>query len=359
MTEVQAGLHIAPQSSVGVAEAVVLDVGHGNCAILRDGDTCAVVDARSGTLLLSELQRMGIRRIEHVVLSHSDEDHIQGALQLLPHHDFSIGKVWANSDSAKDSDLWDELLALIDHLDASGLLEAQIGISTAQRDRLGFGRVGISVLHPTPYEIGHGPGKAKGSRPRFTTNGLSVVLKVSLEGEPILLLPGDIDSPGLQRMLQRHPDISVHTVVYPHHGGGNGGGSHGGFVKSLGDASKPEMVVFSMGRDRFRNPVPEVVAAFGESFPSTRIACTQLSSYCHAGELPSVERKHLGKRAAAGLADGKCCAGTLTITVAEGEVKVHPEPGAHRDWIRGNVQAPMCSSVLPLPGQRPSSAAEE
>ncbi|MFE7180599.1 ComEC/Rec2 family competence protein [Streptomyces erythrochromogenes] len=354
MTEVQAGLRIARQSQANVAEAVVLDVGHGNCAILRDGDTCAVIDARSGTLLLSELHRMGIRRIEHVVLSHSDEDHIQGALQLLPHHSFSIGKVWANSDSAKESDLWDELLVLVDHLDSIGRLEAEIGISTAQRDRLGFGRVGITVLHPTPYQIGHGPGKAKGARPRFTTNGLSVVLKVSIDAEPILLLPGDIDSKGMESMLQRFPDIPVHTVVYPHHGGGNGGGSHAGFVKAIGRASNPEMVVFSMGRDRFKNPIPEVVAAFGQEFPLTRIACTQLSAHCHSGDLPIATRDYLGVRAAAGLADGKCCAGTLTITVTEGRVEVQPEPGPHHDWIRGNVRAPMCAGIIQLPGQRQS-----
>src|SRR5690349_3979424 len=139
-------------------EVVILDVAHGNCTILRDGRSCAVIDARSDRVLLAELKRMHIQRIEHVVLSHSDEDHIQGALRLLPHPDFEIGKVWANSDSVQDSNLWDELLALICALDDAGKLEARIGISTADRDRLSFGSIGISVLHPSPYEIGHGPG---------------------------------------------------------------------------------------------------------------------------------------------------------------------------------------------------------
>ncbi|MFD0257658.1 ComEC/Rec2 family competence protein [Kitasatospora indigofera] len=347
-------LTAVPASTVGVAEVVVLDVGHGNCAILRDGDTCAVVDARSGPLLLTELQKMGIKHIEHVVLSHADEDHIQGALQLLPHMEFSIGKVWANSDSAKDSDLWDELLVLVDYLDSAGRLEANVGISTAQRSSLGFGRVGIQVVHPSPYEIGHGTGRAGKSRPGFSTNGLSVVLKITLDDEPVLLLPGDIDAPGLKRMLARSADISVHAVVYPHHGGGNGSGSHASFVKDIGVATNPKVVVFSMGRERFRNPARDVVTEFGREFPHVRIACTQLSPNCHQGDLPTSDRELLGKRTAAGLADGKCCAGTLTLTVAAGAVRVEPEPQAHLDWIKENVNAPMCSASFLMPGQRKS-----
>jgi competence protein ComEC len=352
MTDTQVGLASAGAVSNDVAEIVILDVGHGNCAILRDGDRCAVVDARSGTLLLSELRRMGVKHIEHVVLSHADEDHIQGALQLLPHQSFTIGQVWANSDSAKDSELWDELLVLVDYLDECGRLQANIGISTSQRDSLSFGRVGISVLHPTLYEIGHGPGRAKGARPRLTTNGLSVVLRVSIEGEPVVLLPGDIDAAGLRRMLSRRAEATAHTLVYPHHGGGNGGNSHTRFVQDLAQATRPEMVIFSMGRDRFRNPIPEVVAEFGSSFPEVRIACTQLSSHCHGGTLPPADRDYLGRRSAAGLAEGKCCAGTLTLTVVDGGIYVHPEPGPHSAWIKGNVQAPMCTVIPVFPVQR-------
>ncbi|MFD8648289.1 ComEC/Rec2 family competence protein [Streptomyces mirabilis] len=352
MTEVQSGLAETAIVSPDLAEIVILDVGHGNCAILRDGDRCTIVDARSGVLLLSELQRMGIKHIEHVVLSHADEDHIQGALQLLPHQSFSIGHFWANSDSAKDSDLWDELLALVDHLDTCGRLQANMAISTSQRDKLSFGRMGVSVLHPSPYEIGHGPGRASGARPRLTTNGLSVVLRVSIDDEPVALLPGDIDAAGLRRMLSRQTDATAHTLVYPHHGGGNGSASHARFVQDLASATRPELVIFSMGRDRFKNPSPDVVAEFGSSFPNVRIACTQLSSHCHSGALPAAGGSHLGNRSAAGLAEGKCCAGTLTLRVEDGGIYVHPEPGPHAAWIQGNVQAPMCSVIAAFPIQR-------
>ncbi|WP_326611076.1 MBL fold metallo-hydrolase [Streptomyces scopuliridis] len=352
MIEASVASREACNKPTGTAEAVVLDVGHGNCAILRDGDTCTVVDARSGTLLLEELRRMKIRRIEHVVLSHADEDHIQGALQLLPHTDFSIGNVWVNPDSAKDSELWDDLLALIDHLDAVGHVQACMSIGTPQGTSLSFGRIGLTVLHPGPYEIGHGPGRARRNRPKLTTNGLSVVLRVVIDGQPVLLLPGDIDAAGLQRMLARTAPLTAHTVVYPHHGGHNGSREHTDFTQAIATATAAEMVIFSMGRDRFKNPIPDVVTEFSRSFPQVRIACTQLSSHCHQGQLPDLDRPHLSERASAGRVTGKCCAGTLTFTVSDGMVCVDPEPKAHRNWIRHNVSDPMCSPIQMLPGQR-------
>jgi beta-lactamase superfamily II metal-dependent hydrolase len=352
MTEASIASHEGFNDATGIAEAVVLDVGHGNCAILRDGDTCAIIDARSGTLILEELRRMKIRRIEHVVLSHADEDHIQGALQLLPHADFSIGNIWVNPDSAKDSELWDDLLALIDHLDAVGHVRACMSIGTPQGAALSFGRIGLTVLHPSPYEIGHGPGQARKNRPKLTTNGLSVVLRVAIDGKPVLLLPGDIDAAGLQRMMARTAPVTAHTVVYPHHGGHNGSGEHTEFAQTIATATAAEMVVFSMGRDRFKNPLPDVLAEFSRSFPEVRIACTQLSSHCHGGKLPDPHRAHLSERASAGRVTGKCCAGTLTFTVSDGVVCVEPEPKAHHTWIQNNVSDPMCSTSKLLPGQR-------
>ncbi|MFJ8534644.1 ComEC/Rec2 family competence protein [Streptomyces sp. NPDC093591] len=353
MTTAQAGIHSTPQTAKVATEAVILDVGHGNCAVLRDGSKCVIVDAKSDKLLYQELVASGVRRIEHLVLSHADSDHIAGALRLLPNEDFEVGTVWVNSDSQKDSQQWHELLALLTALHQAGRLKARLAICDLDGWDLSLENVLIDVIHPTLTDIGHGTGKRGRVRPEITTNGMSVVLRVLLEGLPALLLPGDLDSAGLDQILSRDKEVSAHVLVYPHHGGHSGGGPEESFAKILCDAVSPDVVLFSMGRGVFRNPLPEVVGEITRSFPDTRVACTQLSENCHAGTVPEGERGYLLNRPAAGNTGNRSCAGTVRVAVADNRLVVEPAPLDHQRWIRQHVSAAMCESGGTLPVPRP------
>ncbi|MFJ2724493.1 ComEC/Rec2 family competence protein [Streptomyces collinus] len=354
MTVVQGGVSTDGITKPDTLEAVILDVGHGNCAILREGDTCVIVDAKSDKLLYQELIDSGVRRIEHLVLSHADTDHIAGALRLLPNTDFEIGTVWVNSDSAKDSMKWDELLRLLTRLRREDRFRVRMGISDLEDWELSLKRILIDVLHPTLSDIGHGTGKKGKVRPEITTNGMSVVLRVLMDGQPALLLPGDLDTAGLHQMLGRTKPVTAHVLVYPHHGGHSGEAQEGDFARSLCSAVQPEVILFSMGRSAFRNPLPEVVAEIANSFSHARIACTQLSPNCHAGAPPAGPPLHL-LTPAAGHSENQCCAGTVRISVtADGEISVVPHSDEHQSWIRSNVSDPMCISKPQLPRQRSS-----
>ncbi|WSA78834.1 MBL fold metallo-hydrolase [Streptomyces sp. NBC_01799] len=352
MTEVHNGLRAVEKRKIATAEAVILDVGHGNCAVLRDADRCVIVDAKSDKLLYRELIESGVRRIEHLVLSHADSDHIAGALRLLPNEDFEIGTVWLNSDSDKDSLKWHELLVLLSQLARDGRLKTRMGICDQQDWELSLGRVEIDVLHPALLDIGHGTGRAGVVRPEMSTNGMSVVLRVLLDGHPALLLPGDLDAVGLEKMLDRSKEASAHVLVYPHHGGHSGANSERDFAKQLCEVVDPSVVVFSMGRGSFKNPLREVIEQIGVSLPEARVACTQLSPNCHSGEAPIVSPRHLLDRPSAGAAGNRCCAGSLRITVGDGGISVDPAPDDHAAWIDGYVDDPMCNPRVQLPGPR-------
>ncbi|MFD3608672.1 ComEC/Rec2 family competence protein [Streptomyces atroolivaceus] len=353
MTTVQSALHPMPRTANGTTEAVILDVGHGNCTVLRDGSRCVIVDAKSDRLLYQELVDAGVRRIEHLVLSHADSDHIAGALRLLPNEDFEVGTVWVNSDSQKDSQKWHELLVLLTSLAQAGRLRPRLAICDLDGSDLSLDNVLIDVLHPTLTDIGHGPGKRGKVRPEITTNGMSVVLRVSLEGHPALLLPGDLDSAGLEQLLSRDKDVSAHVLVYPHHGGHSGAGPEDAFTKTLCDAVSPKVVLFSMGRGVFKNPLPEVVAEITRSFPEMRVACTQLSENCHAGALPSGDRGYLLNRPVAVSAESRSCVGTVRVTVADDQLQVEPTHLAHKRWITQQVNAAMCEPDRQLALPRP------
>ncbi len=77
----------------------ILDVGHGNITILRDGYDVVVVDCGArGSSLLEYLTRENISSINVIFLSHADQDHIGGLLTVLASSEFEVKEVYINSD---------------------------------------------------------------------------------------------------------------------------------------------------------------------------------------------------------------------------------------------------------------------
>jgi len=81
----------------GLPELLILDVGHGNCAILRDTQGVSVVDCgKDGSTLVSTLRHLRINEVHHVLISHADIDHIGGLPQLL--ETFPVHNIYMNPD---------------------------------------------------------------------------------------------------------------------------------------------------------------------------------------------------------------------------------------------------------------------
>ena len=88
----------------------ILDVGHGNAAVLMDTDGIVVIDCCPDTTLLEFLREERIGHIDVVLISHADKDHIRGLITLVASEACSIGRVRLNSDALKDTDLWRSLV---------------------------------------------------------------------------------------------------------------------------------------------------------------------------------------------------------------------------------------------------------
>src|SRR6266566_3262528 len=54
---------------VDIPELIVLDVGHGNCAILRDTEAVTVIDCPPGTVLLDTLEQLENSTVDHVYIN--------------------------------------------------------------------------------------------------------------------------------------------------------------------------------------------------------------------------------------------------------------------------------------------------
>jgi competence protein ComEC len=57
-------------------ELIILDVGHGNCALIKDANNVIVIDCPPGGILSETLEHLSIQEILHILISHSDADHI-------------------------------------------------------------------------------------------------------------------------------------------------------------------------------------------------------------------------------------------------------------------------------------------
>jgi len=328
---------------VAKRKLAILDVGHGNCAVLQDSNGVVVIDAGPGNALEMYLREQEIRRVDVVLISHADQDHLGGLIALLASRAVEIGRVRLNTDSSKGSKIWDDLLYELELLDQDNRLDFQPFLTREDKGAYDQGSIEIKVLAPSKYLAGRGPGSRDRHGRRILTNSLSAVIRLSEKGIPLALFPGDLDEVGLENLDCSADDLRAPLLVFPHHGGRAGTSELKTFVRELCDRVRPAKVIFSIGRGRYGTPLLEVVSAVREHVEGVWIACTQLSEHC-ASELPKVHPKHLNREFAQGREGRKCCAGTLVIDLdrAEGLLPIH---GDHQAFIGLAAPSALCRRV--------------
>lgn len=328
----------------------IVDVGHGNCAVLVDTNGVVVIDAGPGTALLEFLEQEGIDRVDVILISHADKDHIEGLIALVSSQKFELGVIRINSDALKTSKLWNDLLFSLNKAHVAGAVQFNTALSIADTGTLDQGDVHIEILAPNLYIAGRGPGSTDRSGRRLTSNSISAVIRLIKQGRPIATLTGDLDDVGLDNLVDNNVDCSAPILVFPHHGGKPGVADMSTFARRLVDLVKPETVVFSIRRGgKFNNPQPEIVAAVRETLPGVRVACTQLSTHC-ATDVPQTEPTHLTPKYAQGRQSNGCCGGTFVIQLSAQNSAFLPVLAAHRDFISAHAENPLCQAPLNQPG---------
>ena len=317
----------------------ILDVGHGNCAVLRDRRGVVVIDAGPGSSLLEFLTEHKITNIDVILLSHADKDHIGGVAQLLASKAVSIGRVCLNTDSAKGSDLWDDLLYELNQAENRKELKFDVSLVRDDSGQFDQGDVHIEILGPSKYLAGRGPGSTDRQGRALTSNSLSAVIRLTQKGTPIALLPGDVDEVGLDDLLSNGVEAKAPLLVYPHHGG-RAGGDHKEFIEKMCRAFAPSTVVFSVARGRPKHPLPTVIKLLRQHIKLVRIICTQLTEHC-ANRIPATDPKHLANVFAQGRETRSCCGGTVVIAIDDPNNLV-PDSALHRTFINSEAPTGLC-----------------
>ena len=81
--------------------AWILDVGHGSSTVVEEPDHVSIIDGGKRDTLIRFLSDRGIRRIDTVIVSHVDADHLGGISLLLGSSEFQVGEVFVNPDPAR------------------------------------------------------------------------------------------------------------------------------------------------------------------------------------------------------------------------------------------------------------------
>lgn len=235
----------SPLSARSAPRIAFLDVGQGDAIVIESvrPRRVAVIDAgprypgwdAGQAVVAPYLRSRGIERIDLLIATHTDADHIGGMPALARR--FPIGALvrgeWA--DPAPPSAEWLRL----------ALLDAGVpDIPVASGDRLRLGRrVTLDVL------AGADPSTVPSS-----ANDRSLVLRALLGTERVLLT-GDLEQDGEGRLRPMWAHLRCEVLKVPHHG------SADALSPALLAAASPELAVISVGaRNRHGHPDPATLA---------------------------------------------------------------------------------------------------
>ena len=280
----------------------------------------------------------GIARVDVVLVSHADKDHVEGLISLIESETVEIGRVRLNTDLAKESKLWSHLLYLLDKCHREKKIDFNVALTTRDTGTFDQGSVHVEILAPSLRVAGAGAG-SKINGKKLKTNTISAVIRLMADNTPQILLCGDIDDTGLTEMLKDFPNPIAATLVFPHHGGHADVHDMAAFANRLCEAVKPSTVIFSIGRGLHATPIPEVVAAVRRYAGSPRIVCTQLSERCAANSADA-DPTHLLAVHSAGKEFGRCCSGTIRVGMRDGEIE--PSRACHVAFIDAFAPTALC-----------------
>ena len=228
---------VAQRPPPGTFELVAVDVGQGTAVLVRTRHHLLVVDAgpqysrisdAGARVLLPLLRARGERRIDALVASHRDTDHVGGMASLL--RGVPTGQLLHSLDA--------------DHpLLAAGVAHAPCRAGEAWT----WDGVRFEVLHPVDGLFVAWP------------NARSCVVRVSTPTASALL-PGDVERGQELALVARYGDTLASSVlVAPHHG------SRTSSSEPFLDTVRPAVAIVQSGyRNRFGHPAPDVLARYLE-----------------------------------------------------------------------------------------------
>ncbi|MBI4537558.1 MAG: DNA internalization-related competence protein ComEC/Rec2 [candidate division NC10 bacterium] len=249
----QVAVWLYPPPADDRVRLTLLDVGQGEAILLELPDRGRIMVDAGGLLggsfdvgrriVAPFLWRKWIGRLDVVIVSHPETDHVHGIASLL--ETMPVGEIWIGPAPA-ESVTAVRLAAL--------LLQRGIPqrVVTSDSPPFHFGAATLEIVHPAPRT---GMGAPAGTRSRGV-NDATLVVRLGLADKAILLT-GDLGRDGEAALLKSGRPVRAQVLKVPHHGSRTS--STAPFLRAVA----PEIAVLSAGyRNRFRHPHPEIVERY-------------------------------------------------------------------------------------------------
>ncbi|MFQ5481011.1 MAG: DNA internalization-related competence protein ComEC/Rec2 [Thermodesulfobacteriota bacterium] len=204
--------------SVGQGDAALIEFPHGKVMLLDGGGFKGKGFGTGRNIIAPLLRYKKIKRIDYMVLSHAQQDHMGGFRYLADN--FPVGAFWWNGVGE---------LGLLN----GALADNGIAISVLGGDKKTLDIDGVEVL--IPHLV---------SYPGAGSNDSSLVVRLRY-GARSFLFPGDMEARGEGYLVKMKHDISADVLKAPHHGSKTS--STMGFLKAV----RPELTVISVGRGNY------------------------------------------------------------------------------------------------------------
>ncbi|MFC4638810.1 ComEC/Rec2 family competence protein [Deinococcus hohokamensis] len=215
-----------------------LDIGQGDAVLVRspEGKTMLVDGGRSTERMREHMKTYGIDKIDLMVATHADADHIAGLVAAAE----ARPTLFINNGLGGTTKTWERLV--------DALREQKTTFQKANKQVINLGSVKVRVIAPPP-----GMGDDQ--------NENSVGLRVEF-GEFTALMTGDSEKPETQAWLKENrPEIRGPVQLYKsiHHGAANG--DHQAWLASV----RPENVVISVGENNYGHPTKTALDLYDQN----------------------------------------------------------------------------------------------
>ena len=220
-----------------------LDVGQGLAVLLENEGRFALYDTGPDSAgLMDTLMARGVKSLDWVLVSHFHRDHGGGFMEMgaaLKSGKLQVGRLLVGRDTA---------VGFVSDSVYTVARRYKIPVDTLERGDTVYFAEGLRLECLWPVSYG-----------RFGENRASVVLMVSMVGsqagrESAVLLTGDLDTAGENRLMELSRDLSADLLQVGHHGSAGSSGLQ--FLSRVA----PRYAAIGVGKNnRYGHPKDEVV----------------------------------------------------------------------------------------------------
>ena len=229
------GLQTTPPAE-GELVISMLDVGNADCILLQCNGQAALIDAGENNdedVILTALQGAGVTKLDYVIATHADADHIGGMDMVI--HNMPIGTFLMSfmpEGHTPTTRTYERML--------EAMLDCNITPTEAE--------------HGAVYTVGEATITILSGLSDYTdTNDQSVVCCVS-HGEMDFLFMGDAGKEVEREILEAVPTLDVEVLKVGHHGSRTS--SDGNFIRSI----SPDIALISCGyNNSYKHPHSETL----------------------------------------------------------------------------------------------------